>query len=255
MGEMGHDDCIEFREIRTDVVDDQIDTLTRAFQGLSVACARCHDHKLDPIPIEDYYALYGILNSARPVTSTLDTGGSQSPPDAAAAGAEAADPDGAGRRLVAAGRGDSGLPPGRAGPGRSGSGCSRPGPGAPAPGDLGPGAPGGERRPGELPLSLVDGHLPGGPGAGTVPGTVGAGGAGAPGGDPGAPGLQPGELHFTSPERLVPRGGGTAGRPIPGRRVHSGPGGTGGGQRRLSGRNLHPLPLGAAQRGAPVPPT
>ena len=79
MGEMGHDDCIEFREIRTDVVDDQIDTLTRAFQGLSVACARCHDHKLDPIPIEDYYALYGILNSARPVTSTLDTGGSQSP--------------------------------------------------------------------------------------------------------------------------------------------------------------------------------
>ncbi len=79
MGEMGHDDCIEFREIRTDVVDDQIDTLTRALQGLSVACARCHDHKLDPIPIEDYYALYGILNSARPVTSTLDTGGSQSP--------------------------------------------------------------------------------------------------------------------------------------------------------------------------------
>ena len=79
MGEMGHDDCIEFREIRTDVVDDQIDTLTRAFQGLSVACARCHDHKLDPIPIEDYYALYGILNSARPVTGTLDTGGSQSP--------------------------------------------------------------------------------------------------------------------------------------------------------------------------------
>ena len=77
MGEMGHDNCIQFREIRTDVVDNQIDTLTRSFQGLTVACARCHDHKLDPIPTEDYYALYGILNSSRPVTKTLDTGNSQ----------------------------------------------------------------------------------------------------------------------------------------------------------------------------------
>jgi len=73
-GEMGHDDCVKFREIRTDVVDNQIDTLTRGFQGLTVACARCHDHKLDPIPTEDYYALYGILTSSRQVTRTLDTG-------------------------------------------------------------------------------------------------------------------------------------------------------------------------------------
>ncbi len=76
LGEMGHDDCVKFREIRTDVVDNQIDTLTKAFQGLTVACARCHDHKLDPIPNEDYYALYGILTSSRQVARTLDTGDS-----------------------------------------------------------------------------------------------------------------------------------------------------------------------------------
>ncbi|MBI2686766.1 MAG: PSD1 domain-containing protein [Acidobacteria bacterium] len=72
LGEMGHDNCNQFREIRTDVVDNQIDTLTKAFQGLTVSCARCHDHKFDPIPTEDYYALYGILNSSRPVTRTLN---------------------------------------------------------------------------------------------------------------------------------------------------------------------------------------
>lgn len=73
LGEMGHDNCDQFRELRTDVVDNQIDTLTKAFQGLTVSCARCHDHKIDPIPTEDYYALYGILNSSRPVARTLDT--------------------------------------------------------------------------------------------------------------------------------------------------------------------------------------
>jgi hypothetical protein len=72
-GEMGHDNCNQFREIRTDVVDNQIDTLTKAFQGVTVSCARCHDHKFDPIPTEDYYSLYGILNSSRPITATLNT--------------------------------------------------------------------------------------------------------------------------------------------------------------------------------------
>lgn len=67
LGELGHDDCIRFRQIRTDVVDNQIDTLGKAFQGLTVACARCHDHKLDPIPTSDYYALYGVLTSSRMV--------------------------------------------------------------------------------------------------------------------------------------------------------------------------------------------
>src|SRR6185503_6305840 len=74
LGEMGHDDCIQFRELRTDVVDNQIDTLTKAFQGVTVSCARCHDHKIDPIPTEDYYALDGIINSSRPVSRTLNVG-------------------------------------------------------------------------------------------------------------------------------------------------------------------------------------
>ena len=72
LGELGHDDCIRFRQIRTDVVDNQIDTLGKAFQGLTIACARCHDHKLDPIPTADYYALYGVLTSSRMVTRTVD---------------------------------------------------------------------------------------------------------------------------------------------------------------------------------------
>ena len=46
-----------------DVADEQIDVSTRAIMGLSVACARCHDHKFDPIPTTDYYALAGIFRS------------------------------------------------------------------------------------------------------------------------------------------------------------------------------------------------
>lgn len=46
-------------------IDDTIDNLGKAFMGLSISCARCHDHKFDPIPNKDYYALYGIFNSTR----------------------------------------------------------------------------------------------------------------------------------------------------------------------------------------------
>ena len=46
-------------------IDDTIDNLGKAFLGLSVSCARCHNHKFDPIPTKDYYALYGIFNSSR----------------------------------------------------------------------------------------------------------------------------------------------------------------------------------------------
>jgi mono/diheme cytochrome c family protein len=48
---------------RHDQYADRIDTLTRGFLGLTVACARCHDHKYDPIPTADYYALEGIFAS------------------------------------------------------------------------------------------------------------------------------------------------------------------------------------------------
>jgi hypothetical protein len=46
-------------------IDDTIDNLGKTFLGLSVSCARCHDHKFDPIPQRDYYALYGVFNSMR----------------------------------------------------------------------------------------------------------------------------------------------------------------------------------------------
>ncbi len=48
-----------------DLVDEQIDVVGRAFLGLTVACARCHDHKFDPIPARDYYALAGIFKSTK----------------------------------------------------------------------------------------------------------------------------------------------------------------------------------------------
>ena len=51
-------------KLKFDQLDDRIDTLTRAFLGLTVACARCHDHKYDPIPTEDYYSLAGIFASS-----------------------------------------------------------------------------------------------------------------------------------------------------------------------------------------------
>lgn len=47
-----------------DIIDDRIEVVTRGFLGLSVGCARCHDHKFDPIPIADYYSLYGVFASS-----------------------------------------------------------------------------------------------------------------------------------------------------------------------------------------------
>src|SRR5207248_9523991 len=49
-----------------DNIDEQIDTVTRALLGLTASCARCHDHKFDPIPTMDYYALAGIFHSTDP---------------------------------------------------------------------------------------------------------------------------------------------------------------------------------------------
>ena len=50
-------------QFRMDVADEQLDVATRGVMGLSVACARCHDHKFDPIPTADYYAMVGIFRS------------------------------------------------------------------------------------------------------------------------------------------------------------------------------------------------
>jgi hypothetical protein len=52
-------------QLRMDVVDEQLDTLGKAFLAQTIGCARCHDHKFDPIPTRDYYALAGILRNAK----------------------------------------------------------------------------------------------------------------------------------------------------------------------------------------------
>ncbi len=52
-------------KMQMDIVDEQIDTIGRAFMGLTLGCARCHAHKFDPIPTEDYYSLAGILKSTK----------------------------------------------------------------------------------------------------------------------------------------------------------------------------------------------
>ncbi|HEX7899611.1 MAG TPA: DUF1549 domain-containing protein [Planctomycetota bacterium] len=54
-------------KLRMDVVDEQLNTIGQAFLGLTLGCARCHDHKFDPIPTSDYYALAGILRSTRTI--------------------------------------------------------------------------------------------------------------------------------------------------------------------------------------------
>jgi hypothetical protein len=54
------------------IVENQIDTLAKAFQGLTVSCARCHDHKFDAISTADYYALFGTLASSRQSQVIID---------------------------------------------------------------------------------------------------------------------------------------------------------------------------------------
>jgi hypothetical protein len=57
------------QQLRFDVIDEQIDTIGKAFMGQTIGCARCHDHKFDPIPQRDYYAMAGILASTRTLLS------------------------------------------------------------------------------------------------------------------------------------------------------------------------------------------
>jgi hypothetical protein len=58
---------------QADLVDEQIDTVGRTFLGLSLGCARCHDHKFDPVPTRDYYALAGIFHSTALGESELES--------------------------------------------------------------------------------------------------------------------------------------------------------------------------------------
>lgn len=51
--------------LRMEIIDEQIDVMGRSFLGMTLGCVRCHDHKFDPIPIEDYYALAGIFRGTQ----------------------------------------------------------------------------------------------------------------------------------------------------------------------------------------------
>ncbi|MFC1757327.1 PSD1 and planctomycete cytochrome C domain-containing protein [Planctomycetota bacterium] len=52
-------------QAKSETLDDRVDTMSRAFLGITVACARCHDHKFDPVPTLDYYSLAGVFNNSR----------------------------------------------------------------------------------------------------------------------------------------------------------------------------------------------
>lgn len=63
---------VDVRQHQAELIDNQIDTLTKTFQAVTVSCARCHDHKFDAISTQDFYALYGILSSSRYAQRTID---------------------------------------------------------------------------------------------------------------------------------------------------------------------------------------
>ncbi len=60
--------CDDPDKMRRDIIDEQMDTMGRAFLGMTIGCARCHDHKIDPISIKDYYGLAGIFMSTKTLT-------------------------------------------------------------------------------------------------------------------------------------------------------------------------------------------
>jgi hypothetical protein len=63
----------DLEEVRTEMRDSKIDVFGKAFLGLTIACARCHDHKFDPIPTTDYYALGGIVDSTRTSLGSIES--------------------------------------------------------------------------------------------------------------------------------------------------------------------------------------
>lgn len=64
LGEAKHSP-VDVRQDQADRMDNSIDVFAKTFLGLTISCARCHDHKFDAISTKDYYALYGILSSSR----------------------------------------------------------------------------------------------------------------------------------------------------------------------------------------------
>jgi Protein of unknown function (DUF1553)/Protein of unknown function (DUF1549)/Planctomycete cytochrome C len=72
LGEAKHSP-VDSRADQADRIDNQIDVFGKAFLGMTIACARCHDHKFDAISTKDYYALAGYLQSVRPDRAFIDS--------------------------------------------------------------------------------------------------------------------------------------------------------------------------------------
>ncbi|MEY2747661.1 MAG: hypothetical protein RL112_2703, partial [Planctomycetota bacterium] len=82
------------RQFQLDVADEQIDAFSQGMLGLTISCARCHDHKFDPIPIEDYYAVAGIFASTQTRYGTPRMQGNDHPSELVELPADARLPDG-----------------------------------------------------------------------------------------------------------------------------------------------------------------
>ena len=63
---------VDVRQHQAELIDNQIDVMCKTFLGLTVSCARCHDHKFDAIATKDFYALYGVLESSRYAQKAID---------------------------------------------------------------------------------------------------------------------------------------------------------------------------------------
>ena len=72
-----------FRNRADEIINDRIDVVTRGLMGMTVACARCHDHKYDPIPTADFYALYGVFASSEDAVDLpeIALAGAKAPPE------------------------------------------------------------------------------------------------------------------------------------------------------------------------------
>jgi hypothetical protein len=73
LGEKRHGDSADFNGVHQEMLNNKVDALSKAFQATTIACARCHDHKIDAVSQRDYYAVAGALMSPRWVARTLDT--------------------------------------------------------------------------------------------------------------------------------------------------------------------------------------
>lgn len=72
LGEAKHSP-VDIRVDQADRIDNEIDVFAKTFLGLTLSCARCHDHKFDPISTKDYYALFGIVTSSRHDKAFIDS--------------------------------------------------------------------------------------------------------------------------------------------------------------------------------------